>query len=55
MGDEHMGRLLNEKKEQTNKKKNMNKKKNKIRRGGKNRKETVLCMMSANAAQLRGN
>ena len=32
----------------------MNKNKNKIRRGGRNRKETVLCMMSANAAQLRG-
>ena len=28
--------------------------KNKVKRGGKNRKETVLCMMSANAAQLKG-
>ena len=28
--------------------------KNKVKRGMKNRKETVLCMMSANAAQLKG-
>ena len=37
-----------------NKKKNIKKSKKKINRGNKKKKETMLCMMSTNAAQLKG-
>ena len=53
-----MARLLNQendnKNENCNKNKSKNKTKYKIRRGLKNKKESLLCMMSANAAQLKG-
>ena len=51
-----MARILNNENDNKNKNciKNKNKSKYKIRRGMKNRKESFLCMMSANAAQLKG-
>ena len=41
-------------KKSNNKKKNVKKSKKKINRGNKKKKETMLCMMSTNAAQLKG-